>query len=191
MLYIHVCPSSLRYVKVRTNNEPFGAGWPPRCAPLLSNGATAHFPPLLLMGAESTRGGRPPGLSRPRPSCPVTRLSPGALGLCGVPLAVYIERPRECPPETLKTLRLLLLGRIRRSFLQDLIVTRSPCRPHFSKRKSTPWTHGGCVLCYPAWRHLHQRQTAALPSEDSLSATRHPSFQCLAVGLLSILHIIG
>ena len=44
------------YVKVLTNSEPFGAGRPPRGAPLQSNGATAHFPPLLLIGAESTRG---------------------------------------------------------------------------------------------------------------------------------------
>ena len=56
MLYIHVCPSTLGYVKVLTNSEPFGAGRPPRGDPLQSNGATAHFPPLLLIGAESTRG---------------------------------------------------------------------------------------------------------------------------------------
>ena len=45
-------------MKVLTNSEPFGAGRPPRGAPLQSNGATAHFPPLLLIGAESTRGER-------------------------------------------------------------------------------------------------------------------------------------
>ena len=50
--------------------------------------------------ADHVRPGRryrpPPGkgvrrtqlMSRPRPSCPVTRLSPGVLGLCGVPLAM-------------------------------------------------------------------------------------------------------
>ena len=43
-------------MKVLTNSEPLGAVRPPRGAPLQSNGATAHFPPLLLIGAESTRG---------------------------------------------------------------------------------------------------------------------------------------
>ena len=45
------------------------------CSPLVRRS------PAALSGYNNT-------LSRPRPSCPVTRLSPGALGLCGVPLEV-------------------------------------------------------------------------------------------------------
>jgi hypothetical protein len=37
---------------------------------------------VLDSGNETTM------VSRPRPSCPVTRSSPGVLGLCGVPLAM-------------------------------------------------------------------------------------------------------